>query len=167
MSALPQGLRPKEDDLRNALIALGLLAMWMLAPGARAGALDDVRALYAAFAAAQNARDLKAVESLLLDSPTFLWVSDGMSIWGRDATIKRMSLFQGNDIWRVEPALQKAVVVEVGAETAFYHLPLTLVIGAGGAAPERIAFLVSVLCVKTAAGWRIAALFTTNEKPNS
>jgi len=30
--------------------------------------------------------------------------------------------------------------------------------------PDRLRFLVSVLCVKTPAGWRIAALFTSTEK---
>ena len=44
---------------------------------------SEVRALYQRFAAAQNARDLEQVRPLLLDSPTFLWVSDGQSFWGR------------------------------------------------------------------------------------
>src|SRR5262249_7531619 len=119
--------------------------------------------LYERFVAAQNRHDLVAVRALLLDSPRFLWVSDGMSVWGPQATIQRMSLFQEAEIWRVEPQLREAVGVEVRPRAAYLPLPLDLVIGKA-AAPERIRFLVSVLCVETPVGWRIAALFTTTAK---
>jgi hypothetical protein len=56
------------------------------------------------------------------------------------------------------------VPVRVSDTTAFLHLPLTLVIGSQPS-PDRVRFLVSVLCVRAAEGWRIAALFTTAEKP--
>ena len=57
----------------------------------------------------------------------------------------------------------ESVVVDVAAGVAYLHLPLTLVIGAA-ARPDRLRFLVSLLGVETAQGWRIAALFTTSEK---
>ena len=124
---------------------------------------DEVRGTYLAFATAQNARDLQKVRSLLLDSPQFLWVSDGRSVWGRDATIARMATFQEAEVWRVEPALAGAVPVRVGEGTAYLHLPLRLVIGSD-AKPDDLRFLVSVLCTRTPDGWRIAALFTTTDK---
>jgi ketosteroid isomerase-like protein len=130
---------------------------------ARADWGDEVRATYLAFAAAQNARDLKSVRSLLLDSPQFLWVSDGRSVWGPDATIARMASFQEAEVWRVEPALADAVPVRMGTGSAFLHLPLRLVIGSA-AEPDRLKFLVTALCSRTADGWRIAALFTTTDK---
>jgi ketosteroid isomerase-like protein len=132
---------------------------------AMADPAHEIEALYRSFAAAQNARDLTTVKSLLLDSPRFLWVSDGKSVWGREATIKRMALFQGNETWRVEPDLAHAVTVPVGADSAYFHLSLDLVIGPQGAPPERLGFLVSMLCLRTGEGWRIAALFTTNRNP--
>jgi hypothetical protein len=101
---------------------------------------------------------------VLLDSPRFLWVSDGLSVWGREAVLKRMSLFQEAPVWRVAPELERSVAVELGADAAYLHLPLALTIGSSGA-PETFRFLVSVLCVATPDGWRIAALFTTTEKP--
>ncbi len=73
-------------------------------------------------------------------------------------------MFQASEVWRVEPNLEQADVVEVNAETAFLHMPLELVIGAA-AKPDRLAFLVSILCVKDHADWKIAALFTTARKP--
>ncbi len=102
-------------------------------------------------------------EPLLLDAPTFLWVSDGQSFWGRDAVLARMASFQGAEVWRVEPDIARAVAVPVSDRVGYLHLPLVLVIGPA-ANPDRLRFLVSVLGVETETGWRIAALFTTTEK---
>jgi len=49
-------------------------------------------------------------------------------------------------------------------EKSHLHLPLVLTIGSS-AKPDLLRFLVSVLGVQTPEGWRIAALFTTTEKP--
>ncbi|MFO1038540.1 MAG: nuclear transport factor 2 family protein [Geminicoccaceae bacterium] len=122
-----------------------------------------MQGLYARFVAAQNAHDLAAVRALLLDSDRFLWVSDGHSVWGPDALIARMSSFQKAEVWHVDPDLADAVPVEVTPESAYLHLPLVLTIGPA-AKPDRLRFLVSVLGVRTPDGWRIAALFTTDDK---
>jgi ketosteroid isomerase-like protein len=150
--------------MTSALAALALLVALGTGTAAAAPA-DEARRAYERFAAAQNARDLGTVSEVLLDSPRLLWVSDGMSIWGRDKVLQRMSLFQEASVWRVAPDLDKSVAVELGAGAAYLHLPLALTIGSAGA-PETLRFLVSVLCVATENGWRIAALFTTSEKPN-
>jgi hypothetical protein len=147
---------------RLAFASLLLLTQPVLA---RAGVAEDVRSTYEAFAAAQNRHDLAAVRNLLLDSPRFLWVSDGRSYWGRDALVERMALFQKSEVWEVRPALDKAVAVEVDERSGYLHLPLVLAIGARQPGPDELRFLVSVLCVRTGEGWRIAALFTTAEKP--
>ena len=153
--------------MKAALLAMVLsiahLTGLAAAGSARADWSDEVRATYLAFVAAQNARDLKAVRALLLDSPRFLWVSDGHSVWGRDATIARMASFQEAEVWRVEPSLSEAIPVRVGDGAAFLHLPLRLVIGSSPK-PDNLKFLVSVLCARTPDGWRIAALFTTTDK---
>src|SRR4051812_20763807 len=147
----------------KAVMLAVAMAIASLANPARADWSDEVRATYERFAAAQNAHDLSKVRALLLDSPSFLWVSDGRSIWGVDATLERMGSFQAAEIWRVEPSLDKAVPVRVGDGSAFLHLPLRLVIGARPK-PDELKFLVSMLCVETPSGWRIAALFTTGDK---
>ena len=144
------------------IAALALIAA-LLPTAAAADPAGEARALYQRFAAAQNDRDLSAVEAVLLDSPKFLWVSDGMSIWGRAATLQRMALFQQAEIWHVEPDLAKAIAVPVDDRTSLLHLPLTLAIGSPSKGIDRVKFLVSVLCVETAQGWRIAALFTTGD----
>ena len=124
-----------------------------------------MRALYDQFRSAQNARDLVKVRTLLIDSPQLLWVSDGKSFWGADALVKRMAEFQLAEVWRVDPDLGKATIVEVNDGAAYIHMPLALTIGLR-AKPDVIRFLVSILCVREPEGWRIAALFTTADKPN-
>ncbi|MFO1047139.1 MAG: DUF4440 domain-containing protein [Geminicoccaceae bacterium] len=145
--------------LARALVLLLLLT----GPAFAADPASEVRALYERFAAAQNARDLDRVRPLLLDTPQFLWVSDGQSFWGVDAVLARMASFQRAPVWRVEPELDRAVAVPVRDGVAYLHLPLALVIGAE-AGPDRLRFLVSMLGVETPVGWRIAALFTTTDK---
>ena len=148
--------------MRPVIVAIAL-AVLSLAKPAQADWSDEVRDTYRRFAAAQNAHDLAKVRALLLDSPSFLWVSDGRSVWGVDATLERMGSFQAAEIWRVEPSLDRAVPVRVGEGSAFLHLPLRLVIGSRPE-PDELKFLVSMLCVSTPTGWRIAALFTTSDK---
>lgn len=146
---------------RAAAAALLMLSASTLA---RAGTAEEVRATYEAFAAAQNRHDLAAVRSLLLDSPRFLWVSDGQSFWGPDAMIERMAVFQKSEVWEVKPDLESAVAVELDERSGYLHLPLVLDIGPREPGPDHLRFLVSVLCVKAEAGWRIAGLFTTSQK---
>jgi hypothetical protein len=153
-----------EDDMTRSIFAALMLMTAFAAPRpATAGTAEEVRATYARFVTAQNAHDLAAVREVLADTPQFLWVSDGQSIWGRDATLARMASFQEAEVWRVEPGLAQSVAVPLSETAGFLHLPLDLVIGAASG-PDRLKFLVSVLCVETSHGWRIAALFTTTAK---
>jgi ketosteroid isomerase-like protein len=146
-------------------VAIAVAAVWMaFAPPAVAELREEILATYNRFASAQNARDLAKVREVLLDDPRFLWVSDGKSVWGRDALVARMGEFQKLEVWRVEPLLARAEVVEVSRDVAYLHMPLDLFLGTKDA-PSRTRFLVSILCRKTDAGWRIAALFTTLDNP--
>jgi ketosteroid isomerase-like protein len=147
-------------DLGRAAVAIAAAAV---ALPARADGEAAVRDLYGRFLAAQNARDLAAVRTTLWASPKFLWVSDGRPFWGPDALVERMGAFQRAEVWRVDPAFERSRVVEVAPDAAFLSVPLVLTIGAA-AAPARLAWLVGVLCRRGADGWRIAALFTTEDK---
>lgn len=130
---------------------------------ALAGPQEEVRALYETFAAAQNARDLEGVRAVLSDSPDFLWISDGRPVWGREAMLDRMAGFQKAEVWRVEPAYDASRVVLLDDDTVVFHIPLVLVLGSA-ADPARLKWLVEVLCQKGPDGWRIAGLFTAEDK---
>lgn len=149
------------------LLSVFLLLLAAVPLGAAASDSDDVLALYRTFAEAQNRRDLPTVRRLLVDSPQFLWVTDGTAVWGADALIERMRLFQRSEVWQVEPDLDKAVIVPLSTNSAMLHIPLTLIIGSKTPGPDRLHFLVEVICLRTPAGWKIAALLTTTEKRQS
>lgn len=144
-------------------ILTALLLLVASAGTAPAGVAEDVRATYLHFAAAQNTREPDEIRRFLVDGPGLLWVSDGKSFWGADAILARMTSFQKAEVWRVEPDLAAATVVELGDRTAMLHMPLTLVIGSA-AAPDRLRFLVSLIFVREADTWRIAALLTTTAR---
>lgn len=141
--------------------AAALIAAAAIGGGANAAPRDDILAAYQRFAAAQNARDIATVRALLLDSPKFLWVSNGLSFWGRETMIERMSFYQRAEVWRAIPDIERAVVVEVSASAGYVHLPLSLEVGSAAKGVAATPFLVSALFVNTAQGWKISALFTT------
>lgn len=148
-----------------ALALLGALLAAAPAPSRAASPAEEARRLYAEFVAGQNGHDFERVKSTLLDSPRFLWVTNGLSIWGRDAAVARMAEYHKAEVWRITPEEDRAAAVEVAPDAAFLHLPLELEIGSRAEGPERFRFLVSALCVATPAGWRFAALFTTTRNP--
>jgi hypothetical protein len=161
--------RPDADAERRtflvqALAASGAYAMLRTRP-ALAGGGGELVDTYLRFVTAQNAGDLAAVRALFTETPRFLWVSDGQSIWGRDAAIDRMSLFRQSEVWRVTPDLDAAVTVTLDERTAYLHLPLVLAIGPK-AGPDHLPFLVSLLGHRERASdpFAIAALFTTTRK---
>jgi Domain of unknown function (DUF4440) len=119
--------------------------------------------LYKRFSSAQNAHDVAAVREMLSDRPDFLWISDGKPFWGRDAMIARMAEFQKAEIWRVEPEYESARVVMTSEAGGYLHIPLVLVLGSNSQ-PARLKWLVGVLCVRERGEWKIAALFTTQDK---
>jgi hypothetical protein len=93
---------------------------------------EDVKAVFAKFAAAQNAHDLKEVGALLQDSAQFLWITRGSPVWGHDAAIKRFeALYQGT--WSLDPKMDELKVVELqpGAVAQLY-VPITFMIGPAG-----------------------------------
>jgi uncharacterized protein (TIGR02246 family) len=151
---------------RRILLTATALLWVFVGQSVKADTQSEVRSLYLEFVKAQNDRDLPKVRSLLVDTADFLWVTDGMAVWGRDATVERMSLFQKSEIWRVEPSLDRSRFIDLGPDTAIFHLPLVLVIGSSSPGPSHLKFLVEVVCRKTATGWRIAALLTTTDKSN-
>lgn len=144
---------------KRLTLALGIA----FASPAMADPQQEVRGLYAAFVSAQNQHDIDAVRTLLSDRPDFLWISDGRPVWGREAMLARMADFQKAEVWRVEPEYAASRVILLDDDTAVFHLPLLLVLGTK-ADPARLKWLVEVICQKEATGWRIAGLYTAQDK---
>ena len=143
---------------RHPFLAVALLAAAVLgfsATAATAAPEDEVRAAFDQFVKAQNAHDVAAVRELLLDSPSFLWVTRGAPVWGRDAALKRFeALYQGTS--KLSPDMANLKAVMQSDTTAQLHVPIVFNIGPTGQPAPDAPFLMNQTLVKTAAGWRIA-----------
>jgi ketosteroid isomerase-like protein len=118
---------------------------------------DDVKALFERFVSAQNAHDVNAVRDLLLDSPNFLWITRGTTIWGRDAAIKRFeTYYQGT--WRLAPDSSTVKVIMLGDTAAQLYASIIFTTGAPGQPAQDGTTLVNQTLVKTPAGWRVASI---------
>ncbi len=137
--------------------ALLLSALLVLPQFATAGTEDDVKTVFDAFVAAQNAHDPKAVSNTLHDSPNLLWISRGTVIWGREAALKRFeALYQGT--WKLEPEAGALKVMVLGPDTAQVFVPIVFTIGAPGQTAQPTRFLMNQILVKTAEGWRVSSI---------
>src|SRR3954449_11525604 len=118
----------EEMTMRKSLFAAAFFHLALGMP-AFAGPAEEAQRIYDRFVEAQNAHDLQRVRGLLLDSPSFLWVTNGLSIWGAEAAVARLAQFHANEVWRIEAAQDRARAVEVAPGTAFLHIPLVLTVG--------------------------------------
>jgi uncharacterized protein (TIGR02246 family) len=137
--------------------ALLLSLLLTLPQFATAGNEDDIKTVFDAFVAAQNAHDSKAVSNTLHDSPNLLWVTRGTAIWGKEAALKRFEvLYQGT--WKLEPEAATFKVVMLGPDTAQIFVSIVFTIGAPGQPAQPTTFLMNQVLVKTAEGWRISSI---------
>jgi ketosteroid isomerase-like protein len=142
---------------RPGIACAALLVIFVMIKPADAAPEDEVRATFDRFVAAQNAHDTKALESLLLNSPDFLWITRGAPIWGADAASKRfVALYQGT--WRLEPEPSGFKVIMMGDSVAQLYVPILFTIGTPGQPPQQTKFLMNQVLVKTPTGWRVSSI---------
>jgi ketosteroid isomerase-like protein len=116
-----------------------------------------VRATFERFVAAQNAHDVKAVESLLLNSPDFLWITRGTPVWGSDPALKRFTaLYAGT--WRLDPEASSLKITMLGNSAAQLYVPIMFTIGAAGQPAQPTRFLMNQILVKTPDGWKVSSI---------
>ena len=129
--------------------------------GARASTDDEVRATFDRFVQVQNAHDTKALETLLADSPQFLWITRGTVVWGRDAALQRFAkLHEGT--WRLDPEPTSVRVVPITGDVAQLHATVQFTIGAPGQPAQVTRFLLNQVLVKSGGAWRVMSIFPIN-----
>ena len=142
---------------RRLVACMTLMFISLMINSAIAAPEDEVRATFDRFVAAQNAHDSKAVESLLLDSPHFLWITRGTPIWGHDAALKRFTgLYDGT--WRLDPEPSGLKITMLADGVAQIYVPIIFTMGAAGQPPQQTRFLMNQVFVKTPDGWRVSSI---------
>jgi len=148
----------RRNCLARRLAICGAFVLLSLSiKSAAAAPEDDVRATFDRFVIAQNAHDVKAVESLLLGSPNFLWITRGTPVWGPEAALKRFAtLYEGT--WRLEPEASGLKVTMIGDGAAQVYVPIVFTIGAPGQQPQPTRFLMNLVLTKTANAWKVSSI---------
>jgi hypothetical protein len=142
---------------RRLIACVTLIMISLTIESAIAAPEDDVRAIFDRFVVAQNAHDIKAVESLLLSSPNFLWITRGTPVWGSDAALKRFSaLYEGT--WRLDPEPSGLKISMISDGVAQIYIPIIFTIGAAGQPPQQTKFLMNQVLVNTPDGWRVSSI---------
>ena len=142
---------------RRLITCVAVVFISLMIKAAVAAPEDEVRATFDRFVAAQNAHDVKAVESLLLSSPDFLWITRGTPVWGLDAALKRFTvLYEGT--WKLDPEFANLKVIMIGDGVAQIYVPIIFTIGASGQSLQQTRFLMNQLLVKTPSGWRVSSI---------
>jgi hypothetical protein len=97
------------------------------------------------------------VESLLLDSSDFLWITRGTPIWGGDAAMERFAtLYQGT--WHLDTDMAGLRVMVLGDDVAQLYVPILFTIAPAGQSAEPTRFLMNQILVKTADGWKVSSI---------
>ena len=135
-----------------------LLACLALAAPAAASTEAEVRSTFERFVQVQNAHDAKALEGLLVDSPQFLWITRGLTIWGREAALQRFSkLYEGT--WELQPEAATLRVVPLGDNVAQVHVVVNFKTGAAGQPPQATRIYLNQVLVKAGGAWRVMSIF--------
>src|SRR3979411_2878554 len=114
---------------------------------------DEVRAVFDKYIAVQNAHDLKAMRSLLADSPDLLWISRGKPIWGREAALKSLEeRYRG--AWRIDVDKKELRIISVSRRVAQVYETTQLPVGDPGVEPARNRLYINLLMVKKPQGWQ-------------
>jgi hypothetical protein len=138
-------------------VATILMAISWTVNLATAGPEEEVRAAFDRFVTSQNSHDIKAVESSLLGSPNFLWITRGNAVWGQDAAVRRFAtLYDGT--WRLDPEMSGLKIMMLSDAVAQIYVPITFAIGAPGQPAQQIKFLMNQILIKTPAGWRVSSI---------
>ena len=135
-----------------------LLAVLTAAPAfAAATPQDDARSFFEHFVAAQNAHDADAVQTMLWDSPNFLWISRGTQVRGSsDALATYRTYFAGT--WHLEADMAKFQTIVLSADVVELFVPVTFLRGAPGQPPQSATFLISQTLLHDATGWHVATI---------
>ena len=118
---------------------------------------DDPITLFEQFIKAQNQHNLTALNNLLVDSPDFIWITKGQTIWGKESALKKFeNLYKGT--WNLEPDKSNLKIIILDKKTRHIYVPITFTIGELGQEPKQIKFLMNMIIVKKSGRWKVSAI---------
>jgi hypothetical protein len=128
-----------------------------------AATLQRINALYRELIDAENRHDLKAVRTMLWESPNTLFVAktataaegNWAGFWGTDVVLQHFNdLYKGT--FKMTPDYARVKTVGLTADVAETYAPLDIAVGYAGQTPAPKPFLMIVTWVRTRTGWKMA-----------
>ena len=123
---------------------------------------QEVKDVFLRQAAAATAHDIVAFESVLASAPIdqpdpVALVARAYQFWGKPALVAHFKeTFKG--VWKFEPNVESIKIIPLTADVAQVYAPTQITGGASEASAKTAPFLVYEVAVRTAEGWRIAAI---------
>ena len=125
--------------------------------------LDTLRGLYKQLIAAENRHDLVAVQRLVWDSPSTLFVAktatpaegNWAGFWGSEIVMQHFhDLYQ--ETFRIDPDYFKVKIVGLTMDVAETYVPVKITVAYAGQTPVPKPFLMILDWVRTPIGWKMA-----------
>lgn len=124
--------------------------------------IEAIRTLFLRQAAGETAHDIEVIKSVLANTPPgqpdpVNFVARAYRYWGREAVVDHFrTVFAGT--WRFEPDEDAIRILPLGPDAAHIYAPTRITAGAAGQEAATYTFLVNEIAIRTAEGWRIAAI---------
>ncbi|MEO6611604.1 MAG: hypothetical protein ABIT05_05350 [Chitinophagaceae bacterium] len=143
--------------MKARIIATAMVVILTISIQSKAKEKNDPRGTFNEFIKAQNQHDLVLLSNLLLDSQDFLWITKGLTIWGKDEAIKRFeNLYKGT--WTLDPDLASLKIITLGKNSRQIFVPITFSIGEKGQESKQIKFLMNMILIKKSNSWKVASI---------
>lgn len=132
-----------------------------LTVGVYASATDkeqELKRVYKELIDEENRHDLAAVRKLVWDSPSTLFVAKApvgwRGYWGIDDVMRHLhDMYQTP--FRIDPDYDEEKVVFISPEVAETYAPVRITVAYGGQNPVPKPFVMVLIWIKTAQGWRM------------
>ncbi|MBP2277056.1 nuclear transport factor 2 family protein [Sphingomonas sp. PL20] len=148
--------RVRLSMLRAAFVFLAMTAA--VAESASATSRDDeARTFFVRFVAAQNAHDPTAVAALLWESPDMLWLTRGVEVRGKKAITETLTDYYAGT-WHLDPDMSHFKSTAITTDVVQILVPITFTRGLAGKPAQNNTFLISQILIRSADGWRVAAI---------
>lgn len=120
-------------------------------------AKGDPMTAFEQFIKAQNDHNLVALKNLIVDSPDFLWITKGQTVWGSDQALKRFeNLYKGT--WKLDPDKSNLKILTLDKNSRQIYVPITFSIGEPGQEPKQLKFFMNMIMVNTSGAWKVSAI---------
>ena len=144
---------------RNATAVLLFLSILPVAGYAAAGSNEqEIKRLYKELIDDENRHDLNAVRKLVWESPSTLFVAKAplgwRGYWGIDDVIQHLhDMYQTP--FRIDPDYEEEKVAFITPDIAETYAPVHITVAYGGQNPVPKPFVMVLLWIKTANGWKM------------